>query len=225
MANQDEEAKQGKDRYAGLFEGSAPQVGMQVNNFHVQGGEVVVSNASSKAPEAEPAPADQRESLAEQRQRFFFDFLKYSLKQAEWTFRLSIWFMSGGGAVILAGGVLALVHAGNPDLSYLPIVTSLTGALFTIGGGALAVHARRARAHVTEQADRMDIKIENDHKLERATTLIDRVEDPVARDRLNAAAAIKALDMQSSSESMVDRLLPKRDDRPTGEIGSGETAR
>ncbi|GAA0488291.1 hypothetical protein GCM10009544_56810 [Streptomyces stramineus] len=129
--------------------------------------------------------------------------------------------MSGGAAVILASGVLALVHAGNPGLSYLPIATSLTGALITVGGGALAVHARRARAHVTEQADRMDAKIDLDHKLETATTLIDRVEDPVRRDRLNAAAAMKALDMQSSPEVMVDRLLPKGEVRQLGENEPG----
>ncbi|MBZ6132446.1 TRADD-N-associated membrane domain-containing protein [Streptomyces olivaceus] len=198
--------------------------GAQFNTFHVSGAGVVVNNTGFVASGDQSALTDQRESLAEQRQRFFFDFLRYSLKQAAWTFRLSILFMSGGAAVILAGGVLALVHAGNPDLSYLPIVTGLTGALFTVGGGALAVHARRARAHVTEQADRMDIKIDQDHRLERATALIDRVEDPIARDRLNAAAAMKALDMQSSPETMVDRVFPdQKNDRD--ELNPGGSSR
>lgn len=170
-------------------------------------------------------PSDGHPTLAEQRQEFFFDFLKHSLKQAEWTFRLSVWFMAGGAAIILTAAVLGLVHAGNPDLSYLPIVTFLTGALITGGGGALAVHARRARAHVTEQADRMDVKIDLDHKMETATTFIDRVDDPAVRDRLNSAAAMKALDMQSTPEVMVDRLLPERDSRPPGEIEPGGAAR
>ncbi|MFD4970145.1 hypothetical protein [Streptomyces sp. NPDC058424] len=175
-------------------------------------------------PAVPPGPLE-RASLAEQRQVFFFEFLKHSLKQAEWTFRLSVWFMTGGAAVILAGGVLALVHAGNPDLSYLPLVTSLTGALITVGGGALAVHARRARAHVTQQADRIDEKIDLDHKLEKATTLIDRIEDQRARDRLNAAAAMKALDVQPNPEVMVDRLLPEHEARPAGEIEPGDSTR
>lgn len=165
------------------------------------------------------------ESLAEQRQKFFFDFLKHSLRQAEWTFRLSVWFMAGGSAIILTAAVLGLVHAGNPDLSYLPVVTFLTGALITGGGGALAVHARRARAHVTEQADRMDIKIDLDHKMETATAFIDRVDDPGVRDRLNSAAAMKALDMQSTPEVMVDRLLPEPESRQPGEIEPGGTTR
>ncbi|MER7399080.1 hypothetical protein ABT381_26630 [Streptomyces sp. NPDC000151] len=163
------------------------------------------------------------ETLAKQRQRFFFDFLKESLKQAEWTFRLSVCFMAGGATILLAGGVLALIHADNPDISYLPLVTALTGALITVGGGALAVHARRARAHITEQADRLDVKIEADHKLEKATGFIDRVNDPAARDRLNSAAALKALDMQSDPDAM-GRLLPNPDERP-GEIGPADTAR
>ncbi|MEU6114891.1 hypothetical protein ABZ840_10230 [Streptomyces sp. NPDC047117] len=164
------------------------------------------------------------ESLAEQRQRFFFDFLKESLKQVEWTFRLSVCFMAGGAAVILAGAVLALVHAGNPDISYLPLVTALTGALITVGGGALAIHARRARAHLTKQAERLDVKIDADHKLEKATGFIDRVQDPTARDNLNSAAAMKALDIQGTPDAMVDRLLPKPEERP-GEIGPGDTVR
>ncbi|MER5817338.1 hypothetical protein [Streptomyces californicus] len=165
------------------------------------------------------------ESLAEQRQKFFFNFLKHSLKQAEWTFRLSVWFMAGGAGIVLTAAVLGLVHAGNPDLSYLPVVTFLTGALITGGGGALAVHARRARAHVTEQADRMDIKIDLDHKMETATTFIDRVDDPAVRDRLNSAAAMKALDMQSTPEVMVDRLLPEPGSRRPDEIEPGGTTR
>ncbi|MFF3351080.1 hypothetical protein ACFYWN_00310 [Streptomyces sp. NPDC002917] len=165
------------------------------------------------------------ESLAEQRQKFFFDFLKHSLKQAEWTFRLSVWFMAGGSAIILTAAVLGLVHAGNPDLSYLPIVTFLTGALITGGGGALAVHARRARAHVTEQADRMDVKIDLDHKMETAIAFIDRVDDAAVRNRLNSAAAMKALDMQSSPEVMVDRLLPGQETRQSGEIEPGGSLR
>ncbi|WP_326739043.1 TRADD-N-associated membrane domain-containing protein [Streptomyces sp. NBC_01022] len=190
------------------------EVRQKVSNGQIYN--VVVGNSNA----VQPAEED-RASLAEQRQEFFFDFLKHSLKQAEWTFRLSVWFMAGGAAIILTAAVLGLVHAGNPDLSFLPIVTFLTGALITGGGGALAVHARRARAHVTEQADRMDVKIDLDHKMETATTFIDRVDDPAVRDRLNSAAAMKALDMQSTPEVMVDRLLPGQENRQPGEIEPG----
>ncbi|MEV7128653.1 hypothetical protein [Streptomyces sp. NPDC093260] len=158
-------------------------------------------------------------SLAERRQKFHFDFLNHTLKQAEWTFRLSVWFMTGGALIILAGGVLALVHAGNPDLSYLPYVTALTGALITTGGGALALHSKRTMANLTKAAEDNESKIDIDHKLEVATTFIDRVEDTQAKDRLNSAAALKALGMDAQPETMVNRLLP---DSQTKEIEPGE---
>ncbi|WP_367432010.1 TRADD-N-associated membrane domain-containing protein [Streptomyces celluloflavus] len=185
----------------------------------------VINVGADQRAETNSAQKADGETLAEQRQKFFFDFLKHSLKQAEWTFRLSVWFMAGGAAIILTAAVLGLVHAGNPDLSYLPVVTFLTGALITGGGGALAVHARRARAHVTEQADRMDVKIDLDHKMETATTFIDRVGDPAVRDRLNSAAAMKALDMQSTPEVMVNRLLPEQENRQPDEIEPGGSTR
>ncbi|MFD8332592.1 hypothetical protein ACFV42_07990 [Streptomyces solisilvae] len=150
-------------------------------------------------------------SLPERRQKFHFDFLNHTLKQAEWTFRLSVLFMTGGSLIILAGGgVLALVHAGNPDLSYLPLVTSLTGALITIGGGALALHSKRTMANLTKAAEDNEKKIDIDHKLEIATTFIDRVADSKQRDDLNSAAAMKALSMDAAPEMMVNRLLPEQ---------------
>ncbi|MCD9589806.1 hypothetical protein LUV28_18515 [Streptomyces sp. 8ZJF_21] len=118
--------------------------------------------------------------------------------------------MTGGSLIILAGGVLALVHAGNPDLSYLPLVTSLTGALITIGGGALALHSKRTMANLTKAAEDNEKKIDIDHKLEIATTFIDRVADSKQRDDLNSAAAMKALSMDAAPEMMVNRLLPEQ---------------
>ncbi|MET7604779.1 hypothetical protein ABZU45_23165 [Streptomyces avermitilis] len=164
-------------------------------------------------------------TLASQRQKFFFSFLTQSLRQSEITFRLSVIFMAGGAAIILTGGVLALVHAGNPNLDYLPLVTALTGALITTGGGALAIHSNRARKHVTDQADRIDLKIDEDHKLERARALIDRVQDTELRDRLNAVTAMRALDMAPDPETAVHHILPEQGGA-AGEIepGSGTTS-
>lgn len=167
------------------------------------------SVASAAAVGAGVAAAARPETLAEQRQKFHFEFLNHSLKQAEWTFRLSVWFMTGGALVVLAGAVLALVYAGNPDVSFLPYVTALTGALITVGGGALALHSKRTMANLTKQAEHNDSKIDIDHKLEVATGFIDRVADPERKDRLNSAAAMKALDMQATPKEMVNRLLPE----------------
>ncbi|MCX4735356.1 hypothetical protein [Streptomyces sp. NBC_01363] len=178
--------------------------------------------ASAAAVGVGVAAAARPETLAEQRQKFHFEFLNHSLKQAEWTFRLSVWFMTGGALVVLTGAVLALVYAGNPDVSFLPYVTALTGALITVGGGALALHSKRTMANLTKQAEHNDSKIDIDHKLEMAMGFIDRVDDPERKDRLNSAAAMKALDMQATPKEMVNRLLPE--DQPK-QIEPGGTTR
>jgi hypothetical protein len=192
-----------------------------VGTFHmsnegivVTGGEQVINNYYGT-----PAPPP-KATLAERRQDFFFEFLNRSLKQSELTFRLSIVFLAGGGAVILAGAVLAVARAGNPDFSYLPLVTSLTGALVTVGGGALALHARRARSHVTEQASRVELKIDDDDRLGKAKALIERVEDATLKDRLKATAALHELGFAPDANETANRLMPQRD-KPAGEIEPG----
>lgn len=151
---------------------------------------------------------DRPKGLAEKRQDFHVDFLNHTLKQAEWTFRLGMVFMSGSALIILTGAALALVHAGKPDRSYVPLVTSLTGALMTGGGGsALALHSKRTMANLTKAAESNESKIDFDRNLEMAMTFIDRVEDPQERDRLNSAAAAKALGMETAPETLADRPL------------------
>ncbi|MET9847531.1 TRADD-N-associated membrane domain-containing protein [Streptomyces ossamyceticus] len=151
---------------------------------------------------------EQPKGLAEKRQDFQFAFLNHTLKQSDWTFRLSVGFKSGGAVIILAGAALALVHAGKPDRSYVPLVTGLTGALLTSGGGVLAKHSERARTNLAKAAESNENKIDDERNLEVAMTFIDRVEDPQERDRLNSAAAMKALGLETKPETMVDRLLP-----------------
>ncbi|WSK18753.1 hypothetical protein OG730_05055 [Streptomyces sp. NBC_01298] len=89
-------------------------------------------------------------------------------------------------------------------------MTSLTGALITVGGGALALHSKRTMATLTKAAEDNESKIDVDHKLEVATTFIDRVGDSETKDRLNSAAAMKALGMEAAPDVMVNRLLPEQ---------------
>ncbi|MDX3526008.1 hypothetical protein P1P75_06045 [Streptomyces sp. ID05-39B] len=150
---------------------------------------------------------DQPKGLAEKRQDFQFAFLNHTMKQSEWTFRLSVAFLSGGAVIILTGAALALVHAGKPSRSYVPLVTSLTGALITGGGGALAKHSKSTMVNLIKAAESNETKIDDDRNLEVAMTFIDRVEDPQERDRLNSAAAMKALGMDAKPETIGEHLL------------------
>ncbi|MEU8245754.1 hypothetical protein [Nonomuraea sp. NPDC048916] len=155
---------------------------------------------------SEPRPSAESE-LAKQRQSFFFEFLRQALKQAEATFRLSVIFMSAGAAILLTGGVLALINAGNPDWSYLPLLTSLSGLLITTCGGAFALHANRARKHLTVQAERIHENIQADSALAQALELIDRVDDPVLRDRLKSFTAMRVLNLQPEPSQVADQLF------------------
>jgi hypothetical protein len=160
---------------------------------------------------------------AAQRQRFYFDFLRQSLKQSEVSFWLSIAFMTGGAVVILIGAALALVYASNADLNYLPLVTGLTGVLITVGGGALAVHARRAKAHVTEQAERIGAQVDKDDGLQTALRLVDQVGDEDLRDRIRTAVALQALNVRPNPETIADRLFSGADSKDEIEPGDSKS--
>ncbi|MFJ9538771.1 hypothetical protein ACIRPX_16070 [Streptomyces sp. NPDC101225] len=183
-------------RDAGAPQQQVVQSAGEVRNIFIQGSAGVQVGAITTTP-----------SLAAQRQKFHFEFLKQAMKQAEWTFRLSVYFMTAGAVVILVGAVLALIHAGSSN-GYVPLVTGLSGVLITTGGGALALHSKRTMANLTKAAEVNEAKIDADHQLETATTFIDRVEDKDAKDRLNSAAALKALNIQPDADTMFNRLLP-----------------
>ncbi|MGW0803642.1 TRADD-N-associated membrane domain-containing protein [Nonomuraea sp. NPDC002799] len=180
------------------------------------GGDIYFSDGWTGAP----AP-----DVAAQRQSFFFDFLRQALKQAETTFRLSVIFMSAGAVILLTGGVLALVNAGNPDWSYLPLLTSLSGLLITTCGGAFALHANRARKHLTVQAERIHENMQADTTLAQALELIDRVDDPILRDRLKSFTAMRVLNLQPEPNRVAEQLFsPQRQDPPP-EIQQGRAKR
>jgi hypothetical protein len=172
--------------------------------------------------EVEPRPVPEEVHDA-QRQSFLFDFLKQALKQAETTFRLSVAFMSGGAIILLVGGALALANAGNPDWSYLPVLTSLSGLLITSCGGAFALHSNRARKHLTEQAERIHTEMRADVTLEQTLTLIDRVDNPELRDRLRSVAAMRSLGFTPEASDVADRLLPPQFEGGRDAIEPGST--
>lgn len=116
--------------------------------------------------------------------------------------------------ILLTGGVLALMNTGNPDWSYLPLLTSLSGLLITTCGGAFALHSNRARKHLTVQAERIHENIQADTTLAQALDLIDRVDDVVLRDRLKSFTAMRVLNLQPEPSQVADHLFPTREQNP-----------
>ena len=66
---------------------------------------------------------ERKPSLAEQRQKFHFDYLKHAMKQSEWMFLLSVFAMTAGAVAMFVGMVLGFVHAGSPNHGFVPYVT------------------------------------------------------------------------------------------------------
>ena len=191
--------------------GRALSGGVQINHINVSGGVVATGSGNlavggelfhSASGRPEPGRAE------DPRQKFLSDFLGQALRQAETTFRLSVIFMSAGAAILLCGGVLALMRHGASAGNAAALMTSLGGVLIGTCGGAFAVHANRSRKHLTAQAQRVSEELRADLTREQALSLIDRIDDPVARDRLRSFSAMQTLGLAPAAEEVTNRVFP-----------------
>ncbi|MGM1057849.1 TRADD-N-associated membrane domain-containing protein [Saccharothrix sp. Mg75] len=147
------------------------------------------------------------DAYSERRQSFLFDFYSQAFKQAEITFRMSFIFMAIGAAVVLVGGGLALLRGGGPGLNYAALVSSVSGVIIGTCGGAFALHANRARKHLTEQAEKIEKDLQSDRRVQQTLQLIEQVDDQVLRDRLKSVTAMRALDVEPDAQTVTSHLL------------------
>ncbi|MGW7004738.1 TRADD-N-associated membrane domain-containing protein [Streptomyces sp. NPDC054933] len=183
------------------------------------GSGIQVTASSDTSEEVTEPKETKRSTLAEQRQAFHFDFLKHSLTTSEVTFWISICVMTLGAIIFLAGVTFVLFRQGNESLKW---ITSLSGVVIGAGGGVLNRHARQARADVTKQAERVEGKIDADDRYEKATALIERVQDPTLKDRLTGTAVLKQLELTPDAEETAKRLIaPQSTPRSEIEPGTG----
>jgi hypothetical protein len=171
-------------------------------------GTITVNQIGLKEPGTSSSSAD----LASQRQTFFFDFLSQALSQANSTFRFSMVFTAAGAVILLVGAALALAMAGTSNGTYAPLVASLSGVIITTCGGAFALHASRARKHLTDQAIVIQENIQSDHTLQQALKLIDRVDDADLRDRLKSITAVRVLGLSPEPIDLTEHLPPHKSD-------------
>ncbi|MBF6144209.1 TRADD-N-associated membrane domain-containing protein [Nocardia nova] len=149
--------------------------------------------------------------LPEQRQEFYFRFLGNALLQANIAFVLAMLFTAAGACVTVWGVVMLVMRAGaSSATNYIPLIMTLSGFAVACGGGAFAVHASKARAHVATRADRVHEDIQGDVAFERATALIDRVSDPELKDRLLSLTAVKELGLSPAPIDLTKHLPTKR---------------
>lgn len=170
------------------------QTAGEVNNVFI-----ATLEASGHVTKHDPKP-----SLAEQRQKFHFDVLKLKMTHAQWMIFISVFAVAFGVVALIIGAAMALANTGSTH----GYVTAASGLAASLGGGALHRHAKHSMADLTDAAKRNEDKVDADYELEAATTFIDRVQDQGAKDRLNAAAALKAMNIQPNADTMFNRLLP-----------------
>ncbi|MGW2962762.1 TRADD-N-associated membrane domain-containing protein [Streptomyces sp. NPDC001220] len=199
----------GQHAAAAQREQQVVQTAGEVNNVFISQGGHLAHSAD---------PVDGSPSLAELRQKFHFDVLKLKMMHAQWMIFISVFAVAVGVVAMVAGVVMAFANTGSPH----GYVTGASGLAASLGGGALHRHAKRAMADLTEAVKRNEDKIDVDHQIEVATTLIDRVQDKGVKDRLNSAAALKALNIHPNADTMFNSLLAGE---PPKEIEPGETDR
>ncbi|MFH9349451.1 hypothetical protein [Kitasatospora sp. NPDC017646] len=176
------------------------QITGPVQGYAVQAGGV--QNVFIGPPVAVQAPVE------DPRERFLAAFRAQALAQAGSTFRLSMFFVSAGSAILLCGAALVLLRHGSAADSTAGLMTGLSGVLISTCGGAFALHANRARKHLTAQADQVGEELRSDRTLEQTLAMIDHIEDPVIRDRLRSITAMRTLGLAPTPEDVASRVLP-----------------
>ncbi|MFD5470641.1 hypothetical protein [Streptomyces sp. NPDC127105] len=188
----------------------------------VTGGSNVIATGSdvtiAQVGAGESAVGEGRSStLSEQRRKFYFDYQQRSLTQSTVMFWVSLGFMILGAVIILVSAAIVAFRDGGQGLKW---VTGLSGALITVAGGALHRQARQKEADVAKIAGEVAAKVESDDRFEKATAVIERVEDPKLKDQLKTTAALTQLGFEPNADEVAGRLLPQENQRPEVTRGS-----
>ncbi|QHA05263.1 helix-turn-helix domain-containing protein [Streptomyces broussonetiae] len=177
------------------------------SNVIATGSDVTISQLSASESVVESRPL----TLSEQRRKFHFDYLQRSLTQSTVMFWVSLGVMTLGAVIILASGAIVAFRDGGQGLKW---VTGLSGTLITAVGGALYRQAKQKEDGVAKIAGEVAAKVESDDRFEKATALIERVEDPKLKDQLKTTAALTQLGLEPNADEVAGRLLPQENQRP-----------
>ncbi|SEO01020.1 TRADD-N-associated membrane domain-containing protein [Actinacidiphila rubida] len=140
-----------------------------------------------------------------------------ALSEAKSVSLLSRVCMTAGAAIVLCGGLLALLnHGGAVGPS-----TALGGVLVGTCGGAFALQSKRSHKRLTDEALRVSQELQLDHSREETLALIREIENPALRDRLRSMTAMRELGLAPAPEDAANRVFLTRDDDPP-QIESGD---
>jgi hypothetical protein len=119
-------------------------------------------------------------------------YLQQAVKQAEVTFRMSVWFITAGGLVVIAAIILSLIHPSTPHS--VSFVSGLVGLLIGGGGGAFAIRADKSRKHLAEAMKQVDAEVQEERRFEREAWRYDQATKAISDirdDKLNDQARVE----------------------------------
>lgn len=151
------------------------------------------------------------------REEFLSNVRSLALSEAKSVSLLSRICMTAGAAIVLCGGLLALLHHGGA----VGPSTALGGVLVGTCGGAFALQSKRSHKRLTEEARRVSEELQLDHTREEALALIEGIDNAELRDRLRSITAMRTLGLAPAPEDVANRVFVTRDDEPP-QIGSGD---
>jgi hypothetical protein len=142
------------------------------------------------------------------RQQFLGKVRDLALTEASSAARFARIFMSLGAVIVLLGGALAVLRVGISHGTSTGWVTALGGALVGTVGGAFRLHANHERKNLDREAAKVVEELHADHSREEALIMIDRVDDPVLRDRLRSITAMRTLGLAPGPDEVANRVFP-----------------
>jgi hypothetical protein len=140
------------------------------------------------------------------RDEFVADFLKQALQQASATFKLSIFFMSVGGLIVLCAASLALTRfAGSPSHG-IALISGIGGVLISTSGAAFSLRADKARKHLAQQATVMQSQLVEERRFVQVIDLLTGIKDPHLNDQARVSMAMRLMGEIEASRAAIAGL-------------------
>jgi hypothetical protein len=147
------------------------------------------------------------------RDQFVGKFLKQALQQSDTTFRLSVFFMTMGGLIVLGAAILAVTRfVGSPSQG-IALVSGIGGILIGTSGAAFSLRADKARKHLASQASMMHSQLLDERRFTQIVDLLAGIKDPQLNDQARVSLAMRlmgeALTTEATTSKEVDPGLSR----------------
>ncbi|MEW2549407.1 hypothetical protein AB0910_27150 [Streptomyces sp. NPDC047002] len=183
-------------------------------NFYVSGGaNAVIHTGGGNVQDPElsqqpPAPGAQQPAApqptpADRRLAWHFSYADRILRHYTALFWVGLALVVCGGALALGSAIYSVAHPG--DFAARATQGSV-GALFGVAGTLMSRKAREKEQQVAEAARANDARIAEDERFDRATALLERLDDPSLREKARMVAAMKQLDIPVADDVMTHLL-------------------